>query len=78
MSFMSVDPNDSEAINAINETEDSVHNSIVLLYGTLVAVFACICNDLSIIFGFFAAFAETFNDFWAPSILFFCALNYKK
>jgi len=77
MSIMSYNPDDNDTIDAIGETEDKTHNFIVFIYGLSIAILACIVNDLSLIFGFFAAFAETFNDFFLPSILLICALRYK-
>ena len=78
MSFMSYNPDAQDDIDAIGETEDRTHKFIVITYALLVAMMSCVVNDLSIIFGFFGACAEAFNDFFLPSILLICALKYKR
>jgi hypothetical protein len=78
MSFMSCNAEAQGAIDAIAESDDGTHKFVTITYAGAIAVLACYLNDLSIIFGFFGACAEAFNDFFLPSILLFCALKYKR
>jgi len=78
-SYNSFNPvSEEENFDVIRETDDYTHNLIVACFALSIGFFACICDDLSIIFGMFAAFAECFNDFLLPSLLVFCALRYKR
>jgi len=78
MSFMSYNPDAQDDIDAISETEDRTHKFITVTFALIVAITGCAVDDLSIIFGFFGACAEAFNDFFLPSILLICALKYKR
>jgi hypothetical protein len=67
-----------EEINVARDMDDFTYSTVVIMLATLVAIAACKCDDLTLIFGMFGAFCETWFDFIFPTILFFSALNHVK
>ena len=49
---------------------------VVLIYAFLTALFAILIDDLSFVFGMFAAFSECLLDFILPGFIFLAAVNF--
>ena len=65
-------------INSGVDTDDFTYTTVVLVYTIGIAIFACLIDDLSFIFGVMAAFSETLLDNILPGIIFILAVKYKK
>ena len=69
--------NDSETeIDVCRSTDDKTYNFVVLTYAFSIAISAILIDDLSLVFGMFAAFSESLLDFVLPGFIFVAAVNY--
>ena len=68
----------TEEINVARDMDDFTYNTVIIILAVLVAIVSSKCDDLTLIFGMFGAFCETWFDFIFPAILFFSALNHVK
>ena len=67
----------SETMDVINETDTRTYTTVCFVFGSAAIIASILISDLTLVFGFIAAFSETMLNFVFPGLFFFYASKMK-
>ena len=64
-------------MDVINETDSTTYTTVCFVFGSAAIIASILISDLTLVFGFIAAFSETMLNFVFPGLFFFYASKKK-